>query len=42
MPNIEALYINSPVPPCDCRRKYTGTTPLLCTFLLQKYMQEEV
>ena len=29
LPNIEALYINSPVPPCDCRRKYTATTPLL-------------
>ena len=29
LPNIEALYINSPVPPCDCRRKCTATTPLL-------------
>ena len=27
--NIKALYINSPVPPCDCRRKYTATTPIL-------------
>ena len=26
--NIEALYINSPVPPCDCRRKCTETTPI--------------
>ena len=29
LPNIEDLYINSPVPPCYCRRKYTTTTPLL-------------
>ena len=29
LPNIEALYINSPVPPCDCRRKCTATMPLL-------------
>ena len=29
LPNIDALYINSPVPPCDCGRKYTATTPLL-------------
>ena len=29
LPNIEALYINSPVPPCDCRRKCTVTMPLL-------------
>ena len=28
LPNIEALYINSPVPPCDCRRKCTKTTPI--------------
>ena len=26
LPNIKALYINSPVPPCDCRRKCTKTT----------------
>ena len=29
LPNIEALYINSPVPPCDCKRKCIATTPLL-------------
>ena len=29
LPNIEALYINSPVPPCDCRKKCKPTTPLL-------------
>ena len=29
LPNIEALYINSPVPPCNCRRKCTATTSLL-------------
>ena len=28
-PNVEALYIDSPVPPCDCRRKCTATMPLL-------------
>ena len=28
LPNIDALYINSPVPPCDCRRKCTATMPL--------------
>ena len=28
LPNIEALYINSPVPPCDCRRKCTKTTTI--------------
>ena len=27
--NIEALYINSPVPLCDCRIKCTVTMPLL-------------
>ena len=33
LPNIEALYINSPVPPCDYRRKCTETMPLLvCVF----------
>ena len=26
--NIEALYINSPVPPCDYRRKCTETMPI--------------
>ena len=30
LPNIEALYINSPVATsCDCRRKCTATTSLL-------------
>ena len=29
LPNIEALYINLPVPLCDCRRKCTATMPLL-------------
>ena len=28
LPNIKALYINSLVPPCDCRTKCTATTPL--------------
>ena len=28
LPNIKALYINSPVPPCDCRRKCTETMPI--------------
>ena len=26
--NIEALYVNSPVPPRDCRSKCTKTTPI--------------
>ena len=29
LPNIDALYINSPVPPFDCRIKCTATTPFL-------------
>ena len=29
MPNIKALYINLPVPLCDCIRKYTAIKPLL-------------
>ena len=29
LPNIDALCINSPVPPCDCRRICIATTPLL-------------
>ena len=41
LPNIEALYINSPVPPCDCKRKCTAATPLLVYVFLQKYTQEE-
>ena len=36
LPNIEALYINSPVPPCDCRRKCTKTRPFLRSFLFTK------
>ena len=28
LPNIEVLYVNSPTPPCDCRRKCTKTTPI--------------
>ena len=37
LPNIEALYINSPVATsCNCRRKCTKTTPFLRTFLFTK------
>ena len=41
LPNIKALYINSPVPPCDAKENAQQPRPLLHTFLLQKYMQEE-
>ena len=37
LPSIKALYINSPIPPCDCKRKCTATMPRLAYV---SYMQE--
>ena len=36
LPNIEALHVNSPVPPCDCKRKCTKPCPFLRMFLFTK------
>ena len=38
LPNIEALYINSSVPLCDCRRKCTATAPVLVYVSFYKNM----
>ena len=43
LPNIEALYINPPVPPCNCRRKCTAATPILAYVSLTKiYARRDV
>ena len=41
LPNIEALYINSPVPPVIAVENAQKPRPFLRMFLLQKYTQEE-
>ena len=41
LPNTEALYINSRVPPCDCRRKCTATTPLLAYVSFYKNIRKK-
>ena len=37
LPNIEALYINSPVPPAIAEENAQQPRLFLCTFLLQKH-----
>ena len=41
LPNIEALYVNSPVPPCDCRRKCTKNHAHFAYILLQKILKKD-
>ena len=40
LPNIEALYINSPLSPVIAERKCTATTPLLVYVFLQNILKK--
>ena len=40
LPNVEALYLNSPVPPVIAEENAQQPRPFLRTFLFTKYTQE--
>ena len=42
LPNIEALYINLPLPPCNCEENAQQPHTFLCTFFTKIYARRGV